>query len=83
MRTAQGGCDSNYRLEFDPDTGKLGTRKLKTEPDHAIYTSLSEGFFASRFGVTPGKESIRILEASEGIKYRCENDAYFLPISHV
>ena len=66
MRTAQGRCDSNDRLEYDPDTGKLGTRKLKTEPDHAIYPNLSEeGFFASRFGVTPGKESIRIFEASE------------------
>ena len=67
MRTAQGRRDSNDRLEYDPGMGKLGTRKLKTEPNHAIYPSLSEeGFFASRFGVTSGKESIRIFEASEG-----------------
>ena len=67
MRTAQGGCDQYDKLEYDPDTGKLRIRKLKTGPDHAIYPSFSEeGFFATCFSLTSGKESIRIPETSEG-----------------
>ena len=42
MRTAQGGYDQYDRLEYDPDTGKLRIRKLKTGPDHAIYPSFSD-----------------------------------------
>ena len=73
MRTAQGRRYSNDRLEYYPDTGKLGTRKIKTEPDHAIYPSLSEEGFSHTYKLGHNYAGVIIYQYSPIYQVRMEN----------